>query len=250
MCVEIRKVNSNPYYELEFFLEPPVTVELEELRCEIQCKLDEWKKLSRKERTTHIDTLIVCAEKYIDAGFEEQNLDQLYTQARTTRLAELQQIFANEDAKDLLDYDEQENTLQRIEKNYPYFHSNTIRKQFDLYNKKIIHEHRRKKRIKQKEIDKDEMLKELLILFNESEVYNPNLQSSLEQCRKQIAGLKNVDLLNDGDIDKIVTIIESQLQEKISWRPDSWTRFELAFPQHHRLIQTLKKWKGHYDKSL
>jgi hypothetical protein len=160
-------------------------------------------------------------------------------------------MFANEYAKDLLNCDEYENTLQRIEKDYPYFHSDTIKRQFDLYNKKIINEHWQKKRIKQKEMDKDEMLKELLILFSESEVYDSNLQNSLKQCRKQIAGLKDVDLLNDGDIDKIITIIENQLQEKISWRPDSWTRFELAFPQNHRIIQTLKKkWKGNYGKSL
>jgi hypothetical protein len=239
--IEIRKLNSNPYYKLEFFLEPPITVEPEELRCEIQCKLDKWKKLSRKKWTVHIERLIVYAEKYIDIDFEEQNLDQLYTQARIARLTELQQIFANEDAKDLLNDDEHKNTLQRIEKDYPYFHSNTIRQQFDLYNAKIINEHRRKKRIKRKELDKDEMLKELLILFSESEAYNSHLRNSLEQCRKQIAQLANIDLLNDSDIDKVITIIENQLQEKISWRPDSWTRFELAFPKNHTIIQTLKK---------
>ena len=226
-------MKDNPYIELEFVLEAPIAVLAGELHSEIQYKVD-----NNKLRTV----LIPLAKQWLERDLTTLNLDKLYSDARTIRFCELQKMFADLDAEGSFDSEKCiKDTLRHIEKTFPYFHNETLKNQFDIYNQKIINDHRRKKTRRHRMLSKIEMLNELLILFSESELYHPDCRKPLEQCRKQIATLKNIDLLCDNDINQIVEVIETELQEKVFWRPDSWSRFVEVLTPTHRIVCVLKE---------
>lgn len=230
-------MKGNPYYELEWFLEAPIAVSAEELRHEIQ------RKINGSEFRAEI---VPAAEKWLTSDLTALNLDKLYTKAKELRFAELQKIFADEEEKGNFDFDERtKNTLSRIEKKYPYFHSGTFKAQLELHEKRLLDEYRQDKRKRRQiQMNKRGLLDELLILLQETELYDIKSKTLLEQCRKQIAALGNVNLMDDSDIYSVTQILETHISGQINWRPDSWSRFESAFSADCRLIYALKKEKN------